>query len=175
MNQLKILLLLLAAAVSGCASVTCGTNDILEVISDPIQAQVEVVRLDRGLTKKELKRNVPKEQLKKIQQENKGKKDQDQFRGPLVGVTPAAFSLARKGEYTVTVKKEGYQTAVVEVKNKVAKGGAAGMAGNVLVGGILGAGVDAGTGAMLNLVPNPIDLKLLPTEEPNEEGGQADQ
>lgn len=168
-------MLLLVIAISGCASVTRGTNDTLEVLSDPIQAEVEIVRLDRGLTNKELRRNVPKVQLKEIQRDNEGKKDQDQFRGPLVGVTPAVFSLARKGEYTVTVRKEGYQTAVVEVKNKVAKGGAAGMAGNVLVGGILGAGVDAGTGAMLNLVPNPIDLRLLPAEESEEEGGQTDQ
>lgn len=37
------------------------------------------------------------------------------------------------------------------------------MAGNVLVGGIIGAGVDMGTGAMLDLVPNPINVALEPT------------
>jgi hypothetical protein len=36
------------------------------------------------------------------------------------------------------------------------------MAGNVIVGGIIGAGIDAGTGAMLNLVPNPVVLTLEP-------------
>jgi hypothetical protein len=34
------------------------------------------------------------------------------------------------------------------------------MAGNVLVGGLIGVAVDAGSGATLNLTPNPIDLKL---------------
>lgn len=36
------------------------------------------------------------------------------------------------------------------------------MAGNVLVGGIIGAGVDAGTGAMLDLTPNPAHVDLRP-------------
>jgi len=39
------------------------------------------------------------------------------------------------------------------------------MAGNVLVGGIIGAAVDAGTGAMNDLVPNPVILQLVPISE----------
>lgn len=34
------------------------------------------------------------------------------------------------------------------------------MAGNVVFGGLIGAGVDAGTGAMLELVPNPVKVTL---------------
>ncbi len=34
------------------------------------------------------------------------------------------------------------------------------MAGNVLVGGIIGAGVDASSGAVLELVPNPVEVQL---------------
>ena len=34
------------------------------------------------------------------------------------------------------------------------------MAGNVLLGGLIGAGVDASTGAMNELVPNPLHVVL---------------
>jgi hypothetical protein len=34
------------------------------------------------------------------------------------------------------------------------------MAGNVLVGGLIGAGVDVATGAMNDLTPNPVNLVL---------------
>jgi hypothetical protein len=34
------------------------------------------------------------------------------------------------------------------------------MAGNVLVGGLIGAGVDVATGAMLDLSPNPVNVTL---------------
>jgi len=36
------------------------------------------------------------------------------------------------------------------------------MAGNVLLGGIIGAGVDAATGATKKLTPNPIRVTLNP-------------
>jgi hypothetical protein len=35
-----------------------------------------------------------------------------------------------------------------------------GVAGNVLVGGIIGLGVDAATGASQDLVPNPLKVTL---------------
>ena len=34
------------------------------------------------------------------------------------------------------------------------------MAGNVILGGLIGAGVDASTGAMNELVPNPLHFDL---------------
>ena len=46
------------------------------------------------------------------------------------------------------------------VTSSVDGGGAAGMAGNVLLGGIVGAGVDAGTGAMHSHKPNPLVVNL---------------
>jgi len=36
------------------------------------------------------------------------------------------------------------------------------MAGNVLFGGLIGAAVDAGSGAMHDLVPNPVDVRMVP-------------
>ncbi|WP_246251740.1 hypothetical protein [Parasulfitobacter algicola] len=44
--------------------------------------------------------------------------------------------------------------------NELAEGGAAGMAGNVLIGGVIGIGVDAATGATQNLEPNPVMVNL---------------
>ena len=40
--------------------------------------------------------------------------------------------------------------------------GAAGMAGNVIVGGVIGVGVDAVSGATLDHYPNPVIFKLEP-------------
>lgn len=76
--------------------------------------------------------------------------------------TPCAIKMPRKSEFTATITKEGYETATVVVTNKVGGGGAAGMAGNVLVGGLIGAGVDSVSGAMLDLTPNPAVVKLEP-------------
>lgn len=146
--------------VGGCASVTRGTHEALEVKTSPTQAAVEIYRIDRGLTDKALKRNLSTERYEQIKAENAGKPALERFKGPISALSPGSFSLARNGEYRIQISKDGYQPATVQIKNDVAGGGAAGMAGNVLVGGIIGAGIDAGSGAMLKLVPNPVEVTL---------------
>lgn len=79
----------------------------------------------------------------------------------LTGTTPATFKVSRKGGFVVTIEKEGYEAVQVQVSSQVAGAGAAGMAGNVLLGGLIGAAVDAGTGAMKELKPNPIKVTLV--------------
>jgi hypothetical protein len=74
--------------------------------------------------------------------------------------TPCAIKMSRKSEFTATLTKAGYKPATVSVTHKTGKGGAAGMAGNVLAGGLIGLGVDAATGASQDLTPNPVDVKL---------------
>lgn len=74
--------------------------------------------------------------------------------------TPCAIKMPRKSQFTATLTKPGYKPATVEVTNKVKGGGGAAMAGNLLAGGLIGAGVDASTGAMLDLVPNPAHVVL---------------
>ena len=74
--------------------------------------------------------------------------------------TPCAIKMKRKSEFTATLTKSGYSPATVTVTNKVAGGGGVAMAGNVLVGGIIGAGVDVSSGAMLDLTPNPAHVIL---------------
>jgi hypothetical protein len=46
---------------------------------------------------------------------------------------------------------------------KVSTSGGTAMAGNLLLGGVIGAGVDGLTGAMKDLSPNNLDVILAPT------------
>lgn len=80
--------------------------------------------------------------------------------------TPCAIKMKRKSEFTATITKPGYKTATVQVSHKTAGAGAAGVAGNVLVGGLIGIGVDMYTGASQDLVPNPVTVKLEPEVKP---------
>lgn len=74
--------------------------------------------------------------------------------------TPCALTMPRNSQLVVTIEKKGCKTAQVNVSHRTADAGAAGVAGNILFGGIIGLAVDAGSGATEDLVPNPIDLKL---------------
>jgi hypothetical protein len=74
--------------------------------------------------------------------------------------TPCSFNLPRRSELGVTVSKRGCQTVRTNVTHRTSDGGAAAVAGNVLVGGIIGLGVDAATGASQELVPNPLVVRL---------------
>jgi chorismate mutase len=46
------------------------------------------------------------------------------------------------------------------VTHRTAGGGSAGMAGNVILGGLIGAVVDSNNGATQDLVPNPLTVTL---------------
>ncbi len=62
----------------------------------------------------------------------------------------------------------------MDVRTQVASAGAAGFAGfagNILLGGIIGMGADAATGATLEHVPNPVSATLVPISRPP--GGEA--
>jgi hypothetical protein len=76
--------------------------------------------------------------------------------------TPCTFKMKRKSEFQVTITKPGYKTWTGQVTNKVAGAGGAAMAGNLIAGGIIGAGVDASNGSMLDLTPNPLNVTLEP-------------
>ena len=74
--------------------------------------------------------------------------------------TPCSIKMPRKSAFTGTISKPGYKDLNIVVTNKVSSGGGAAMAGNVLIGGLIGAGVDASSGAMLDLTPNPVNVTL---------------
>lgn len=74
--------------------------------------------------------------------------------------TPCSFKLPRRSDLGVTISRKGCRTVQANVTHKTANAGAMGVAGNVLVGGIIGLGVDAATGASQDLVPNPLKVTL---------------
>jgi len=66
----------------------------------------------------------------------------------------------------VTVNKEGYAPQIIPLTKEIPGAGAAGFAGNVLLGGLVGMGVDAATGAALDHKPNPVIVTLQPAAPP---------
>ena len=76
--------------------------------------------------------------------------------------TPCEIELNRKRTYKTTVSKEGYEDFVVMMEPKLSTSGGTAFAGNLLVGGLIGAGVDAATGASKDLTPNNLDITLAP-------------
>jgi len=80
--------------------------------------------------------------------------------GKLVGQTPKTLALKRNNNYLVTIQKTGFAQQSVPVVKDV--GGA--VWGNVLVGGLIGWGVDAASGAQYNLAPASVHVKLLPVD-----------
>src|ERR1700743_69942 len=90
-----------AASCGGCASVTRGTTDQVQILSEPPGAEVHT---------------------------SMGQ----------VCTSPCTRQFNRKDEFTVTASKPGYHSAQMPVGTRVAAGGAAGFAGNILVGGVVG-------------------------------------
>lgn len=76
--------------------------------------------------------------------------------------TPCTLEVTRKSEFIATFSKDGYESQDVAVQTRVAGAGAAGFAGNVLVGGLIGMGVDAATGSTLEHFPSPVVASLAP-------------
>jgi hypothetical protein len=78
--------------------------------------------------------------------------------------TPAAIKLKRNISHTLSFTKSGYEPAKAVVTPHISGGGAAGMAGNILVGGIIGGVVDASSGAMYDLSPERVYVALQKAE-----------
>jgi hypothetical protein len=68
----------------------------------------------------------------------------------------------RKDQFIATFTKAGYHPEQIMVGTKVSGGGAAGLAGNALFGGVIGIVVDASTGAGMDHDPNPVIARLEP-------------
>ncbi len=76
--------------------------------------------------------------------------------------SPCSVQVKRKGMLMIEIVKDGYQDFMTTIQSAIDGAGGAGMAGNLLFGGIIGAGVDAGTGAMHSHKPNPLVVELEP-------------
>jgi hypothetical protein len=72
-------------------------------------------------------------------------------------VSPCKISLKRRNDLTATVELDGYKTEKVYIQSRT---GGAGV-GNILLGGVIGAGVDASNGSMNSLYPRPLNVKLV--------------
>jgi hypothetical protein len=118
-----LIVVIAAASLSSCATITRGTKEVFAVDSTPQNAAVQ---LSTGQS----------------------------------GQTPASFKVPRRESLHVTISKDGYKTRQITVPSQISGGGGVAMAGNVLLGGLIGAGVDAGTGAMYDHKPNPLHVHL---------------
>lgn len=114
---------LFAGFLGGCATVTRGTTNQIQIESEPSGASV-TTSLNHQC------------------------------------VAPCTLTVNRKDEFTVTFKMEGFKEQQIFVKTILSPDGIAGAAGNVLIGGVVGLGVDAATGSTLMHTPNPVKVVL---------------
>ena len=83
---------------------------------------------------------------------------------PTVCMTPCAVVAKRSADISITFAKPGFETEVVTLTKEVPATGAAGFAGNIIAGGLVGMGVDAVTGAAQDHKPNPVMIELRPIQ-----------
>jgi len=119
------LMLVTVFAISGCASVTRNSTELLGIHSEPSGASV---RSSTGWD----------------------------------CITPCEIEVERRSQFALDVELPGYKTARVLVEARIDGGGKAGMAGNILLGGVIGAIIDGSTGAMYSHGENPILVLLEP-------------
>ena len=81
---------------------------------------------------------------------------------PTACITPCAIVAKRSADISITFAKPGFESEVVTLTKEVPATGAAGFAGNVLAGGLIGMGVDAATGAAQDHKPNPVIVTMKP-------------
>ena len=117
-----IAVILAANIITGCATVTRGSNQAVPFNSTPQKASVEV----------------------------SGQRC----------ITPCGLKLKRSQTHKVMMSKAGYRDAGTVLTPSIEGAGVAGLAGNVLVGGVIGMGVDAASGAMYTLNPQTVHLNL---------------
>lgn len=115
------------AFLIGCATVTRGTTNQVQITSEPAGA---TVRTSLGHS----------------------------------CATPCTLQIDRKAVFSVIYTMPGHVEQTIVVNTQLAGSGAAGFAGNLIVGGVIGMGVDAATGATLEHVPNPVHAILQKAE-----------
>jgi hypothetical protein len=75
----------------------------------------------------------------------------------------------------VLFEEPGYASVNVPVNTKLNTGGGAAFAGNLIVGGLVGMGADAATGASFDHEPNPVYAKMQRTSGSSPSGPSAAQ
>lgn len=83
--------------------------------------------------------------------------------GEVCAATPCTFERSRNEPFNVVVSMPGFVTEEHEIKNPWSRQGTTtGMVGNAILGGGIGVGIDAATGANRDLTPNPLVVRLTP-------------
>jgi len=82
---------------------------------------------------------------------------------PTTCTTPCSVVVKRNADISITFQKDGYEPQIVPLSRDIPTSGAAGFAGNLLLGGVVGMGVDAATGAATDHKPNPVIVTMQPT------------
>lgn len=137
-----LMLLACAGAMSACTSVVRGTKQKYPITSQPSAANVVIKRVYANGDK--------------AGQEVKPGTQQ-------TCTTPCYLKIKRGRNITVTVSKPGYKTQVIPVQSVITGSGVGTMtAGNFLLGGGIGAIVDASNGSTRSLYPDHVDAVLEP-------------
>lgn len=141
----------------GCASVTRGTTEAVQFDSEPSGAEMRSV-IDHPC-------GGPCPSRDDRPESGAAYVDDSVRTPPIIGpacITPCTLQIKRSEELIVTFTKPGYEPETVKLRNKLAGAGAAGVAGNLIIGGVAGMVVDSGTGAALDHYPNPLKVVLRP-------------
>jgi len=128
----KMMILCSAPLILSCGTVVRGTKQGVKFESEPPGATVMVVRAKKEKTRWDC-------------------------------LSPCELQLSRKRDFSVTFELEGYKPVTGRLASRLgAKGGATAIPGNFLLGGGIGFIVDAGTGANMQLKPDPMRATLMP-------------
>ena len=74
--------------------------------------------------------------------------------------TPCSFYVPRNSSFELKVSKPGFSTKTVKVKTILSGVGAAKSLGSVILGGVVAGGYDVYKGAVLEISPNEVTVKL---------------
>jgi hypothetical protein len=152
---MKWKILAAALAVAGCATVTRGTTEAVVFDSEPPGAEMRSLVFNPCSEPNScIDVNQPNATI-----------NREHSPGPAC-TTPCTLNVPRSQELIVTFSKPGYAPQTVKLGRKVAATGAAGVAGNVVIGGVAGLVTDTATGAGMDHDPNPLKVVLKPVAAP---------
>jgi hypothetical protein len=140
-----------ALALAGCASVARGTSEDIAIETIPPGAEARIL-LYPFCDSACMRQNYP-DQAASLQP------DKPPRTGPPC-ITPCTVTVARADVLSIDFTKAGYEPRNVRIVPTPAAAGAAGMAGNIILGGATGMIVDATSGATLDHCPNPVVVTL---------------
>jgi|SRR5581483_8716715 len=157
------LAVVLAAALGGCASITRGSTEQLQIVSEPPGATVTSIIIPKCGDNPCPRSDLDPRAIEPVQE------------GPVVGptcITPCLITVNRADEFQLTFTLPGYRPETIKSEIRTAVGGAVGVAGNAIIGGAVGVLVDTGTGAIYEHYPNPVSVTLTPISQPTAKRGK---